>query len=95
MYADESCDEHVVYFSAMIEMTCHVLITFLISDNDVISLESRPLNFRVIILAYSRHISVVAKMHTKSIQKQIFEYDIKSEYPEQYSTVDKVGGEKP
>ena len=29
-------------FSAMIEMTRHVLITFLISGNDVISLESRP-----------------------------------------------------
>ena len=40
-------------FSAMIEMTRHVLITFLISGNDVISLESRPLNFRVIIHAYS------------------------------------------
>ena len=36
---------------AMIEMTRHVLITFLISGNDVISLESRPLNFLVIIHA--------------------------------------------
>ena len=31
----------------------------------------------------------------KSIQKQIVEYDIKSKCPEEYSTVDKVGGEKP
>ena len=31
----------------------------------------------------------------KSIQKQIVEYDIKSKYPEEYSTVDKVGSEKP
>ena len=31
----------------------------------------------------------------KSIQKKIVEYDIKSKYPEEYSTVDKVGGEKP
>ena len=30
----------------------------------------------------------------KSIQKQIVEYDIKSKYPEEYSTVDKVGSEK-
>ena len=35
-------------FSAMIEMRRHVLITFFISGNDVISRESRPLNFRVI-----------------------------------------------
>ena len=79
----------------MIEMMCHILITFLISDNDVISLESRPLNFRVIILAYSRHILVVANMHTKSIQKQIVEYDIKSKYPEEYSTAHNVGSKKP
>ena len=31
----------------------------------------------------------------KSIQKQIVEYDIKSKCPEEYSTVDKVGSEKP
>ena len=31
----------------------------------------------------------------KSIQKKTVEYDIKSKYPEEYSTVDKVGGEKP
>ena len=30
----------------------------------------------------------------KSIRKQIVEYDIKSKYPEEYSTVDKVGIEK-
>ena len=40
---------------AMFEMTHHhsILITFFISGNDVISLESRPLNFCVIIQAYS------------------------------------------
>ena len=37
----------------------------------------------------------IANMHTKSIQKQIFEYDIKSKYPKEYSTTDKVGSEKP
>ena len=31
----------------------------------------------------------------KSIQKQIVEYDIKSKCPAEYSTVDKVGSEKP
>ena len=36
----------------MIEMACHVN-TFLISDNDVISLELRPLNFGVFIHGYS------------------------------------------
>ena len=30
-----------------------------------------------------------------SIQKQIVEYDIKSKYPEEYSTANKVGSEKP
>ena len=40
---------------AMFEMTHHhsVLMTFFISGNDVISLKSRPLNFCVIIQAYS------------------------------------------
>ena len=31
---------------------------------------------------------------TQSIQKQIVKYDAKSEYPEEYSTVDKEGREK-
>ena len=31
--------------------------------------------------------------HNQSIQKKIVEYDIKSKYPEEYSTVDKVGRE--
>ena len=31
----------------------------------------------------------------KSIQKQIVDYDIKSNFSEEYSTVDKVGSEKP
>ena len=31
----------------------------------------------------------------KSIQKKIVEYDIKSKCPEEYSTVDKIGGKKP
>ena len=29
----------------------------------------------------------ITNMHTKSIQKQIVEYDIKSKYPEEHSTV--------
>ena len=31
----------------------------------------------------------------KSIQKKIVEYDIKSKCPKEYSTVDKLGSEKP
>ena len=31
----------------------------------------------------------------KSIQEKTVEYDIKSKYPEEYATFDKVGGEKP
>ena len=33
-------------------------------------------------------------MHTQSTQKQIIEYDIKSKYPKEYSTVDKLKCEK-
>ena len=33
---------------------------------------------------------VVANTRTKSIQKQIVEYDIKTIYPEEHSTVDKL-----
>ena len=63
-------------------------MTFLISGNDVVSLESRPLNFRVFIHAYSLPpqtlFPVIAKMRTKSIQKQIKSID-----------VHKVDGKKP
>ena len=52
-----------------------MFITFLLSDNEVTSLE---LIFREFI-------------HVLSI---IVEYDIKSKYPEEYSTADKVGNEK-
>ena len=31
---------------------------------------------------------------TQSIQKQIVKYDTKGKYPEEYSTVDKVGRER-
>ena len=59
----------------------------MISGNDVISLESRPLNFRVFIHAYSLRpqtlFPVVANTRTKSIQKQIKSID-----------VDKVGSNK-
>ena len=72
----------------MIEMMRHVLVTFLIYGNYVICLKSMPLNFHVII-------QVIFDMHTKSIQKQIVEYDIKIKYPEEYLTVDTGGSEKP
>ena len=75
----------------MIEITRHVLITFFTSGNDVISLESRPLNFRVIKHAYSRRrVPVVANTRAKSIRKQIVKYDINTEYPEEYSTVNEL-----
>ena len=60
----------------MIETTCHVN-----SGNDAISLESRPLNFRVFIHVFPG----VANTRTKSVQKQI-----KSKYPEEYHDVAKV-----
>ena len=66
----------------MTEMMRSVLITFFISGNDVISLELRPLNFRIIILLYTRIACVwppaIANTRTKSIHKQIIKYNIKS-----------------
>ena len=59
-----------------------MFIAFLLFGNDVISLESRPLIF---IYLYTR---------TQSIRKEIVQYNIKSKYPEEYSTVDKVGRER-
>ena len=47
---------------AMFEMTHHVLITFFISGNDVISLEWRPLNFCVIIQAYSLRLQMCFRL---------------------------------
>ena len=59
-----------------------MFITFFLFGNHVISFELRSLIF---VYSYTR---------TQSIQKQIVEYDTKSKYPEEYSTVDKVGREK-
>ena len=59
-----------------------MFITFLLFGNNIISVESRHLIF------------VYLCTRTQSIQKKIFEYDVKSKYPEEYSTVDKVGREK-
>ena len=59
----------------------------MISGNDVISMESRPLNFRVFIHTYSLRPQTlflgVANMRTKSVQEQIKSID-----------VDKVGSNK-
>ena len=52
LYANESCDEHAIYFRQWLKWRA-ILITFLISGNDVVSLELRPLNFRVFVHAYS------------------------------------------
>ena len=47
---------------ATFEMTHHVLITFFVSGNDVISLEWRPLNFCVIIQAYSLRLQMCFRL---------------------------------
>ena len=67
----------------MIEITCHIN-HFLISGNDLISLESRPLKFRVFIHDATDVFPVVANTRIKSIQKQIKSID-----------VDKVRSKKP
>ena len=61
-----------------------MFITFFISGNDVISLESRPLNFRVFIHAYEPATADVFPVVA-----------YRSKYPEEYLTVDKIGCEKP
>ena len=75
----------------MTEMTRHVLISFFfICGNDVISLESRPLNFRVTIQAATPDvIPVFANTRTKSVEKHFVEHDVKSNILK-YSTVDKI-----
>ena len=52
LYANEPCDEHAAYFWRWLKGR-PMKITFSISGNDVISPESRPLNFHVFIHAYS------------------------------------------
>lgn len=56
---------------------------FLALDNDVISLKSRPLIFiyRLVLLP-------------QSIQKQIILSNIKNKYPEDHSTVNRIGWKK-
>ena len=72
------------FFSAMNEIT-RLFITFLLFSNEVkLPPQSRPLIF---VYLYTR-------THYKPIQKQIVEYDIKSEYLEEYSAVDRVRREK-
>ena len=61
----------------MFEMMRHVHHVLLFGNN-IISVESRALIF---VYLYTR---------SQSIQKKIFEYDVKSKYSEEYSTVDKV-----
>ena len=51
-YANESCDEHAIYFRRWLKWRA-MYITFSMSGNDVISLESRSLNFHVFIHMYS------------------------------------------
>ena len=65
----------------MIEMTRYVHHVFSLWERCK-ALESRPLIF---VYLYTR---------TQSIRKQIVEYHIRINYPEEYSTANKVGGEK-
>ena len=61
-------------------MSCHVhhIFFLILSGKDIISLESKPLIFMYLYTC------------TQSIQKKIVKYEIKSKYPEEYSTVDKA-----
>ena len=59
-----------------------MFIMFLLSGNNVISVEARHLIFMYL---YTR---------TQSVQKQIVEYDIKSKYPREYLNFNKVGRDK-
>ena len=67
-------------FSAMIKMTRHVY-------NEFSCTRVQPATANVF--------PVVANTRTKSIREHFVEYNIKSKYPEEYSTVDKIGSEKP
>ena len=76
-------------------MTCHVLITILVTGSDVISLEF-SCNYTRVQPATADESPVVANTRRlNQFRNKIVEYDIKSKYPEEYSTVDKVGSEKP
>ena len=71
---------------------------FLTFYNDVISFELRPLNFHVFTHAYSMRPQTYFRLLLTCILNQfrnIIEYHIKSKYPEEFSTCDKVGSEKP
>ena len=57
----------------MIELTCHVNHFFDLG-NDIISLESRPLNFRVFIHAHGLQ-PQASNTHTKTVQKEIKSID--------------------
>ena len=59
-----------------------MFIMFLLSGNNVISVESRHLIFMYLYTL------------TQSVQKQIVEYDIKSKYPREYLNFNKVGRDK-
>ena len=58
-----------------------MLITFVLFGNDFSWFDA--FDFSVLIQAY-----------LINSEKKIVEYDLKSKYPEEYSTVDKVGSDK-
>ena len=69
----------------MIEIMC----TFLISGNDVISLESRPLNFRVVIHTYSLRPQMYFQSSLTQVLNPLIQKQIKSKHPDEYLTIDK------
>ena len=80
--------------SLVISMRFIFGIFHFVSD-DVTSLKSMRLNFRVFIHAYVyglRPQTYLPSSLTRVLNQ--FEYDVKSKYPEEYWTFDKEGGEK-
>ena len=75
---DAPCSHHVFYFWQW----CNF------SGIEALKFSS---NYSCILPATADLFAVIANRCSKSIQKQIVEYDIKSQYPEEYSTID---GEK-
>ena len=75
---DAPCSHHVFYFWQW----CNF------SGIEALKFSS---NYSCILPATADIFAVIANTCSKSIQKQIVEYDIKSQYPEEYSTID---GEK-
>ena len=78
LYANESCDGHAILFSAMIEMMRYLHHIFASWQWCNFS-RFEAFDFLLFIYTYSINLETIV------------EYDIKSKYLEEYSTIDKVG----